>query len=155
MGPMAEVVFTSTQHLRAVDLQAVAEYLQSLPEVHFAVSTSVATAGTDDALRALGAQVHDDHCARCHGTNGEGARGLYGALAGNRAVPMPRPDNLILAIRHGGFLPATPATLGLSPCRRWLKRATEAGRFSPASRAPARGRSVARCAAAPCRCCRS
>ena len=44
--------------------------------------------------------------------------GAYPALAGNRAVTMPQTTNLVQAVLHGGFAPATagnPRPFGMPP----------------------------------------
>ncbi|MEO7854629.1 MAG: cytochrome c [Rubrivivax sp.] len=119
-GPMAEVVLHGTQHLGAADLQAMAVYLQSLPQQ----APRTATARTPDAAqRALGATLYDEHCVACHGTQGEGGvtaegRQVVPALAGNRLVTMDPPTNLVRSIALGGFGPATaghPRPFGMPP----------------------------------------
>jgi len=110
MGPMADVVFRSTQYLSDSDLTAMASYLKDLPDV----PKAEATAGTKAPIRrdagtmARGAKIYDQRCAYCHGDQGQGAVGAYPPLAGNRAVNMAKPTNLIQVIAHGGFLPSTP-----------------------------------------------
>jgi mono/diheme cytochrome c family protein len=67
---------------------------------------------------ARGAKIYDQRCAYCHGDQGQGAAGAYPPLAGNRAVNMARPTNLIQVIAHGGFLPSTsgnPRPYGMPP----------------------------------------
>jgi mono/diheme cytochrome c family protein len=117
LGPMAEVVFRSTQHLSEADLRAIAEYLRSLPqstpaEVH------VFTRAPSPAAMERGRAVYRDRCAECHGPEGEGARGAYRELAGNRSVVMDPPSNAIRAVLGGGFQPATagnPRPWGMPP----------------------------------------
>jgi len=115
-GPMAEVVYGSTQYLSAPDLQALAVYLHSLPVRPAAAVTAVAP--SDTAQLRLGGQVYQDRCARCHGEQGEGAAGAYPALAGNRAVTAAQPHNLLRTLLLGGYLPATagnPRPYGMPP----------------------------------------
>ncbi|MBL8340304.1 MAG: c-type cytochrome [Rubrivivax sp.] len=122
MGPMAEVVFRSTQHLNERDLRAIAEYLRALPQVAArATVPQRGRMGEQSGRRteafAAGAKVYEKHCAACHGGRGEGADG-YLALAGNRAVTMASPHNVIKAIRDGGFAPTTlgnPQPMGMPP----------------------------------------
>ena len=116
MGPMAEVVWRSTQHLSEPDLAAIATYLKALP-VDASMPRPVA-ARRDAAVMARGGRIYDQRCAYCHGDQGEGAPNAYPALAGNRAVQMASPVNLIQAVRHGGFLPTTagnPRPYGMPP----------------------------------------
>lgn len=120
MGPMADVVFQSTQHLSDDDLHAMAVYLQSLPPSEpVAVPASRANA----AQLALGEQVYQRHCVDCHGANGQGAPFAYPALAGNRAVTQASHVNTVQAILSGGFAPATvgnPQPYGMPPYRTLL-----------------------------------
>ncbi|MEJ8811177.1 c-type cytochrome [Variovorax ureilyticus] len=119
MGPMADVVYGSTQHLTEADLLAMASYLKELP------STSTAVASTTSPKREArvmehGQRIFDQRCAYCHGDQGQGAVGAYPPLAGNRAVLMNSPVNLIQIVRHGGFLPTTagnPRPYGMPPFR--------------------------------------
>lgn len=114
IGPMAEVVLHSTQHLTPQDLRAMAVYLKSLPQEAAAPREAGAPAQTS----ALGADIYDKQCARCHGDNGEGVAGAYPALAGNRAVTMANTANLVQIVLHGGFAPATrghPRPFGMPP----------------------------------------
>jgi mono/diheme cytochrome c family protein len=116
MGPMAEVVFRSTQYLSDADLAAMAVFLKALPQAAPAPTDDPPAA--PDALRTAGEKLYRDHCAGCHGDAGEGAAGAYPALAGNRAVTMAVPANLIRVVLSGGYLPATagnPRPYGMPP----------------------------------------
>ncbi|MEK8051271.1 cytochrome c [Ideonella sp. DXS22W] len=108
-GPMAEVVRGSTQHWPEDELRAVAAHLATLPCPAAATTHTARPAPLDDARRTLGQQLYTRHCADCHGTQGEGVAGVYPALAGNRSVNLPTATNLVQALRHGGFAPATAA----------------------------------------------
>lgn len=108
-GPMAEVVLQSTQHLTAEDIDAIVAYIRALPPR--AASTGgagppVSNARRHDLARA-GAAVYAEHCADCHGDNGEGEPYVYPALAGNRLVTAASPNNLLLSVLLGGFAPST------------------------------------------------
>ncbi len=118
-GPMAEVVGKSTQYWSDADLQATAAYLQSLPE------TSAALRGKpsqNPQFYERGEQLFTQHCASCHGAQGQGVK-LEGAvalpaLAGNRAVTMPTTANLVRIILAGGYAPSTagnPRPFGMPP----------------------------------------
>lgn len=104
LGPMAEVVMGSTQHLSEQDLQAMAVFLQSLPERGATLAPAEPAAS---ATLQAGAALYDDHCASCHGTQGQGAAPAYPALAGNRAVGLVSHQNVVKSILEGGFAPAT------------------------------------------------
>jgi mono/diheme cytochrome c family protein len=120
MGPMADVVFRSTQYLSEADLGAMASYLKDLPKAE-AVEVATATRAPirrDAGTMARGAKIYDQRCAYCHGDQGQGAAGAYPPLAGNRAVNMAQPTNLIQVVSHGGFLPTTagnPRPYGMPP----------------------------------------
>ncbi len=109
MGPMAEVVYGSTQHLTDADLSAMAVYLKQLPAATADAAPDAAPvpARRDPGVMARGERIFDQRCAYCHGDVGQGAVGAYPPLAGNRAIKMTQPANLIQMVRHGGFLPAT------------------------------------------------
>jgi mono/diheme cytochrome c family protein len=106
MGPMAEVVYRSTQHLSPDDARAIAVYLQA--SIAKAPPQALPPAG-DARTLARGAAVYDDRCASCHGGNGEGAFPAYPALAGNPSVSAPLAANAIKAVLNGGYAPATAA----------------------------------------------
>jgi mono/diheme cytochrome c family protein len=117
MGPMAEVVFDGTQHLKREDLQAMAVFLKDLP-ADPAPLPAHESAGT--AQLALGEKLYGQQCADCHGAAGQGAPGAYPALAGNRSVAMNSHVNAVQAILAGGFAPATPGNAqpyGMPPFR--------------------------------------
>jgi mono/diheme cytochrome c family protein len=108
-GPMADVVLHSTQHLPPSDLQAMAVYLKSLPADTQAPAPARLTDPANLA-RAVGAgaALYRDHCAACHGTQGEGGvladgRRVIPPLAGNRTVTQDPPANLVRSIALGGF----------------------------------------------------
>ncbi len=105
-GPMGEVVLRSTQHLSDADLGAMAAYLQTLG-AHAGVNPPDAAPPRKTA-NPHGEKLYADHCASCHGDNGEGVADAYPPLAGNRAVTMAVPANLVRMVVEGGFAPATP-----------------------------------------------
>lgn len=116
-GPMAEVVFFSTQHLNEPDLRAMAVYLQGLDRP---TPRRDAAEPAEASQLALGQKVYEQHCIDCHGAQGQGAPGAYPALAGNRAVTMASPVNTLQSILSGGFAPATaghPQPYGMPPYR--------------------------------------
>ena len=114
-GPMAEVVARSTQFLADADLAAMAAYLRALPGAGAEPSTPE---GAPAAPSERGAKLYADHCAGCHGEQGEGVAGAYPALAGNRAIAITPPSNLVHIVVRGGFLPTTagnPRPFGMPP----------------------------------------
>ncbi len=123
LGPMAEVVFRSTQYLEDADLLAMAEFLQDLPPTR----PSTPRAQTPDAaVMAKGQSIYKDHCTACHGGNGQGQPGAYPALAGSRKLMLPTPANAVKIVVHGGF-PATtrgnPRPYGMPPFGQTLSNA--------------------------------
>ncbi|MDO5623410.1 MAG: c-type cytochrome [Pseudomonadota bacterium] len=123
-GPMAEVVLHGTQHLQGDDLRAMAAYLQTLPQSTAAPAAARSTA--PPASARVGERLYEQHCASCHGAQGEGVAGAYPPLAGNRAVTMARTDNLLQTVLHGGYAPATagnPRPYGMPPFAQTLSDA--------------------------------
>ena len=117
-GPMAEVVLNSTQYLSDADANAVAVYLKALPSLRSATpAAALPQAGRADSA-GLGAKSYEKYCAECHGKQGQGEPGAYPALAGNRAVNLVNPTNLVQIVLNGGFAPATagnPRPFGMPP----------------------------------------
>ncbi|SEO67148.1 Cytochrome c, mono-and diheme variants [Nitrosovibrio sp. Nv6] len=118
-GPMAEVVGQSLQHLTREDALAMAVYLKSLPESK-PRSRANAPALTEEVQNWLrqGARIYKQYCQDCHGASGQGAPGIYPPLAGNRAVTMTPPINVIRSVLNGGYPPVTagnPRPYGMPP----------------------------------------
>ena len=131
LGPMAEVVLQSTQHLSASDLRAAAVFLKALPQTLAGPTDPPAPMSTQVAER--GAKLYEQRCAQCHGERGEGIAGAYPALAGNRAVTMPVTANLVQIVLNGGFAPATagnPRPFGMPPYATFLSDADVAAVLS-------------------------
>jgi mono/diheme cytochrome c family protein len=104
-GPMADVVASSTQYLSDDDLQAMADYLQSLPArpEPLAEKTSV----DSKPLVDQGNGIYAQRCASCHGKDGKGVPGVYPPLDGNSSVLEPTGINATRAVLLGGFAPVT------------------------------------------------
>lgn len=124
LGPMADVVKGSTQYLTEPDLRSMAAYLKALPgsqpseQAAPRADIRKEAADQDRATLDRGSRLYADNCARCHGDKGEGAPNAYPPLAGNRAVTMESPANLVRIILAGGFPPATagnPRPYGMQP----------------------------------------
>jgi mono/diheme cytochrome c family protein len=124
-GPMGEVVQHSLQHLNAADLQAMALYLQAQAQAHQAKPSPAQPNPARVSLQVAtqGAKVYERQCAQCHGEQGEGQKipsgeVAYPALAGNRAVLLKEPTNLVQLVLYGGYGPATaghPRPFGMPP----------------------------------------
>lgn len=104
-GPMAEVISSSTQHLDDQDLDAMAQYLASIP-IRAPRLQGYKRASAEVLSR--GEKIYTQHCANCHGNAGRDPAGMYPALAGNRAVTLATANNVVQMIRNGGFSPTTP-----------------------------------------------
>lgn len=119
-GPMAEVVYESLQHADAADLQAMAVYLKSLPQTPppSAEGFQRRAPVTVKAMRTRGQALYADHCAQCHGDQGEGRVPAAPALAGNRAVLTMSAVDPIRLVLFGGYPPGTagnPRPFGMPP----------------------------------------
>lgn len=122
LGPMAEVVFRSTQYLTDADARAMAVYLQALPQQAGRAAPAAASA-PPAATMARGGKVYEQQCAQCHGNAGQGEAGAFPALAGNRAVLLADPTNVVRVVLQGGYLPATagnPRPHGMPPFQQLL-----------------------------------
>ncbi|RZL91812.1 MAG: cytochrome c, partial [Variovorax sp.] len=114
-GPMAEVVLQSTQHLTPQDLSAMAAYLQALPPRDVPPRPRQAV---PSQMVVRGTAIYEQNCINCHGAKGEGVPDAYPPLAGNRAVTMNNPSNLVQMVLYGGYGPATaghPRPFGMPP----------------------------------------
>ena len=118
-GPMAEVVYNSLQYLSPEDIRAMAVYLKSIGQntpPPPATSTVPTTEGS--LLLSLGKTVYDQHCASCHGKNGEGKPPNYPPLAQNQSIQMESAVNPIRMVLNGGYPPGTdqnPRPYGMPP----------------------------------------
>lgn len=126
-GPMAAVIKESLQYLLQEDAYAMAVYLKSLPGdksgymqgIEFPIMT-----GSWRRQMDLGEQLYEKYCQTCHGADGEGAPGIYPALAGNRSVMVKSPLNVIRIVLNGGYPPATignPRPYGMPPFQQILR----------------------------------
>jgi mono/diheme cytochrome c family protein len=104
IGPMAEVVYRSTRHLADDDLDAIAMYVNGLPP---GAAPGDERAAASAPVLVRGAVIYKDHCATCHGPDGQGAPGAYPPLAGNPTVTMVSAGNLLRIVLAGGFPIAT------------------------------------------------
>jgi mono/diheme cytochrome c family protein len=100
VGPMADVVAGSTQYLHDEDVQAMADYLLSLP----ARPQPAAPAGFGNtSLAGRGQAIYTERCADCHGKDGAGVAGVYPPLDGNASVVEPAGINATRVVMLGGF----------------------------------------------------
>lgn len=105
IGPMADVVEHSTQHLHDDDVQAIADYLLSLPVR--AAPAAMRARFDGKSLADRGNAIYVERCADCHGKDGAGVAGIYPPLDGNASVVEPTGINATRIVLLGGFAPVT------------------------------------------------
>jgi alcohol dehydrogenase (quinone), cytochrome c subunit len=106
-GSMIDVVNNSTSYLSDSDIDAVANYLKSLP----ATSTQQAVAHNNATTAALrnspttqsGGAAYIGACASCHGFDAKGFIPYMPALAGNPVVLDDNPSSLINLVLNGSI----------------------------------------------------
>jgi mono/diheme cytochrome c family protein len=109
LGPMAEVVQNSLRYLTDADLNAMAEYLKSIPP-----DSALRTGRRKpDATRVAGATLYMDHCGGCHQASGRGIPGVFPPLAGNGVVVAPDPANIFKVVLDG--IPARNGRIAMPP----------------------------------------
>ena len=109
LGPMAEVIRNSLSYLTDADLQAMAEYLKSIPADSRLRTGRVAP----DPTKQRGGTLYLDNCSGCHQASGRGVPRVFPPLAGNGVVVAADPNDIIKVIDRGvsarsGFI-AMPA----------------------------------------------
>ncbi len=119
-GPMREVVMDSTRYLSDSDLQAMANYLKSIPANRQAIEAPP----TEETMKA-GEIVYTVHCGSCHLPTGAGAEGLGVPLGGNALVQAPSPASLINVILYGPHLPPRPFAVDRSNMKMFGKRLSD------------------------------
>lgn len=109
-GPMSEVVSHSLSYLNKQDVDAIAEYLKSLPASHGDTTTPPAPISDNSTAQALfkgdvsarGAADYLNNCSACHRSDGKGYDKTFPALAGNSALLSDDPSSVIHIILQGG-----------------------------------------------------
>ena len=124
-GQMSEVVYKSLQHLSDNDVQAIAEYLKSLPQTEIPAQASVPLMEPQQLspIMASGAKVYKKHCESCHEETGVGKPPDYPALFGNHLNNRFSAVNSIRMVLNGGYPPGTagnPRPYGMPPFRHTL-----------------------------------
>lgn len=118
-GPMAEVVFHSLQYLTDADIDAIVDYVRTLPARTYAeAGRSFVAPARMRSMMTAGARLYAEHCADCHGAGGEGEPYVYPPLAGNTLVTSASPTNAIRNMLLGGYPPSTagnPRPHGMPP----------------------------------------
>jgi mono/diheme cytochrome c family protein len=118
-GPMAEVVYNSTQYLNDDDIRAMAIYLKGLAQGTSPEKPATPLPSAESSLLvSLGKPIYDRECASCHGAAGLGMPPHYPALAGNQSIQMVSAVNAIRMVLNGGYPPGTagnPMPYGMPP----------------------------------------
>ncbi len=117
LGPMAEVVLQSTQHLAPADLHAMAVFLKSLPQGRAGPPAATALP-MGAAMAERGATLYDKHCAQCHGDDGGACPARTRRWPATAASRCPSPPTWSRWSWAAAFRQRRPATRGLSACRR-------------------------------------
>ena len=126
LGPMAEVVTDSLQHVSTSDIQAIGVYLQALPQKKIAkqdlldkaIAPQLISKAEMARIMSNGASLYKTHCSDCHALDGSGVASVYPPLKENPSVQMTHLANPIKIILAGGFAPATaanPRPYGMPP----------------------------------------
>jgi len=115
-GPMAEAVHLSFKKLTDSDIDAIVEYIRSVPAVDSPDLPEIRTEpAARDPLQSVpasdnprGLEIFSADCAGCHGWTGENDLVPHSTLLGSRAVNDPTATNVALAIVHGASSLASP-----------------------------------------------
>jgi mono/diheme cytochrome c family protein len=105
-GPMAEIVARSMQHWKDEDLDALSEFLVTLP-TSTRPKPRFDNPDEQDPTWLRGKTLYGEHCKNCHGDQGQGRPDAFPALDDNRAVVMHPPANVLRIVLVGGYAPAT------------------------------------------------
>jgi len=115
-GPMAEAVHLSFKKLTDSDIDAIVEYVRSvpavaspdLPELRMQPAALDPLQGVPATDNPRGLEIFSASCAGCHGWTGENDLVPHSTLVGSRAVNDPTATNVALAIVHGASTLASP-----------------------------------------------
>jgi alcohol dehydrogenase (quinone), cytochrome c subunit len=114
-GSMLDVINNSTPYLNDDDVNAMANYLKSLPASTQQGAFVYANATTEALERGKaqepGAQIYLGYCISCHGIDGKGQAAYMPPLAGNPVVLDGDPSSLINLVLNG----ATPLVVKGTP----------------------------------------
>jgi mono/diheme cytochrome c family protein len=103
-GPMNEVIINSTRHLSGDDVDAMAQYLLSLPALNVEKPVEM-----NSSVLGMGRTVYNLHCGTCHLPTGLGDEESAPRLAGGSLVVQASdPASLINVILYGPELPDPP-----------------------------------------------
>jgi mono/diheme cytochrome c family protein len=116
-GPMAEAVHLSFAKMTPSDINAIAEYVSSVPPVDSAdLPAPKAEPASADPAKGVamdqnekGREFFAGACAGCHGWTGANSLVTHATLTGTRAVNDPTATNVALAVLKGAS-PLPPST---------------------------------------------
>jgi mono/diheme cytochrome c family protein len=116
-GPMAEAVHLSFAKMTPSDINAIAEYVASVPPVDSPdLPAPKAEAASADPAKGVAMDQNDKGreffagaCAGCHGWTGANSLVTHATLTGTRAVNDPTATNVALAVIRGAS-PLPPST---------------------------------------------
>ena len=138
-GEMTSVIEHSLSYLTKKDLEAIADYLKSLPgegkEVVLSADATEQTATQLDSGKVdkdSGAHIYLDNCGACHFNRGQGAPRVFPQLDGNSLVNAKDPAGLIHVILAGAKLPSTkgaPESLAM-PAFGWRLNDTDVAKLA-------------------------
>ncbi len=121
-GPMAEVIYTSLQQWTIEDQMALAGWLHARPLQESAPEARIRHLDSlqpeEAQIAARGKKLYQQHCADCHGAQGQGVAGVYPTLNRNSSIQLGAPENALRMMLHGGFAPGTggnPRPYGMPP----------------------------------------
>lgn len=106
-GRMADVVAGNLQHLTPADAMAIEASLRALPAPRATRPPPLQRRASGDSLQE-GRELYAQHCADCHGDEGQGEAGKYPALSRSSAVSADDPINLVKLVLFGAVAPSTP-----------------------------------------------
>ncbi len=106
-GSMIDVVNNSTSYLSDSDINAIANYLNSLPSTAtqqaFAYNNATTVALRNTPTTQPGGALYTGACASCHGFDAKGFTPYMPALAGNPVVLDDNPSSLINLMLNGSI----------------------------------------------------
>lgn len=119
-GSMTEVISHSTQHFTDTDLNALAQYLKSLPAAAGAdrpkAPAAYVQASESDLYKTRGGLGYVQFCGTCHRRDGRGVDEIFPTLAQNSSVQSKDPVSIIHIVLSGGNTASThhsPRSFGM------------------------------------------
>jgi mono/diheme cytochrome c family protein len=116
-GPMGEAVDESLSYLSASDIEAIVQYLRTVPaekspDLPAPKSQTASENFADDHIsNPRGKAVYEGACAGCHGWSGVSPSLATATLTGTRAINDPQGNNVAQVILRGGERHATDSSV--------------------------------------------